>query len=59
MLMLAQIKSNNIFYSRKLIYLYKIVIKCIIISALFFAFCLYILYIFRNKRIYNNKIYFF
>ena len=56
MLMLAQIKSNNIFYSRKLIYLYKIVIKCIIISALFFAFCLYILYKFRNKTIYNNKI---
>ena len=48
MLMLAQIKSNNIFYSRKLIYLYKILIKCIIISALFLAFFLYILYKFRN-----------
>ena len=56
MLMQAQIKNNNIFYIRKLIYLYKIVIKCIIISALFFAFCLYILYKFRNKTIYNNKI---
>ena len=56
MLMQAQIKNNNIFYSRKLIYLYKIVIKFIIISALFFAFCLYILYKFRNKTIYNNKI---